>query len=305
MVTHPSPEIPQELVDKIVARRGTLHAYPTLDPARTALVVIDLDIGSCQREPTLTAAAIAHINPMANALRQTGGTVAFVTSSIGDPAGLGQRLGANVAAGYIAETQLGGIGTRLAPSLESVDGDVRSTKLGASAFFPGRCDLHHRLQAADIDSVLIAGTVTNVCCESSARDAMELGYNVTMVSDANVGHSFGLHEASLSTFYRFFGDVRPSAEVIALLGGSAPPAPPELAAWTVLDNIASADGTARVHLFVDPAGGYGFEHLECDSDGSGQWTPAGGYSSTRYATVSDAIDVARKSLHWLGQGDIS
>ena len=38
-----------------------------------------------------------------------------------------------------------------------------------------------------------------------------------MISDANVGHSFGLHEASLATFYRYFGDVRPSDEVIRML----------------------------------------------------------------------------------------
>ena len=67
-------------------------------------------------------------------------------------------------------------------------------------------------------SLLIAGLVTNVCCESSARDACELGYQVTMVSDANVGQSFGLHEASLSTFFRVFGDVRPAADIVRLIG---------------------------------------------------------------------------------------
>jgi ureidoacrylate peracid hydrolase len=46
-VLHPSAEIPQGLVDKIVARRGRLHVHETLDPRRTALVVIDLDEGSC------------------------------------------------------------------------------------------------------------------------------------------------------------------------------------------------------------------------------------------------------------------
>ncbi len=35
--------------------------------------------------------------------------------------------------------------------------------------------------------------------------------------DALSGQSFGLHEASLATFFRIFGDVRPSAEVVALL----------------------------------------------------------------------------------------
>ena len=68
-----------------------------------------------------------------------------------------------------------------------------------------------------IDPVLIAGTVTNICCESSARDAAELEYKVILVSDALSGHAHGLHEATLATFDRIFGDVRPGADIIELL----------------------------------------------------------------------------------------
>ncbi len=220
-VKHPSPEIPQELVDKIIQRRGRLHAYDDLDPARTALVVIDLDVGSCRREPQLTAPAIDRINDMAHALRRNGGTVSFVTSRIEDPVDLAIRLGDDAAAMYSSETQSGGAGTLLAPALGVESGDIHAVKLGASAFFPGRCDLHDQLHSRDIKSVLIAGLVTNICCESSARDAFELGYRATMVSDANVGQSFGLHEASLSTFFRFFGDVRPTTDVIRMINVAA------------------------------------------------------------------------------------
>ena len=220
-ITHPSPEIPQALVDKIVARRGRLHAYEHLDPGHTALVVIDMDIGSCAREPEPTAAAIERINLVIERLRPAGGTVAFVTSVIGDPEGLGRRLGHTRAQSYMADSSPGGPGTRLSPELDVEPGDLRATKTGMSAFFPGRCDLEDQLRAIDIRSLLIAGLVTNVCCESSARDACELGYEVTMVSDGNVGQSFGLHEASLSTFFRVLGDVRPAADVIELIDASA------------------------------------------------------------------------------------
>lgn len=74
-----------------------------------------------------------------------------------------------------------------------------------------------QLDPLGVDTVLMAGTVTNICCESSARDAAELGYKVIMVSDALAGHAHGLHEATLATFYRIFGDVRPSSEIIELL----------------------------------------------------------------------------------------
>ena len=44
-LVHPSGLIPQPVVDKVVARRGRLHVYETLEPLRSALVVIDLDEG--------------------------------------------------------------------------------------------------------------------------------------------------------------------------------------------------------------------------------------------------------------------
>ena len=95
--------------------------------------------------------------------------------------------------------------------------DLIAVKSGASAFFPGKCNLKDQLDARGIDTVLIAGAVTNICCESSARDAAELEYKVVLISDALSGHAHGLHDATLATFYRIFGDVRPSDEIIRLL----------------------------------------------------------------------------------------
>ena len=55
--------------------------------------------------------------------------------------------------------------------------------------------------------MLIAGTLTNVCCESTARDAMLLDYRVVMLSDANATLTDEEHAATLNTFAMFFGDV--------------------------------------------------------------------------------------------------
>jgi hypothetical protein len=46
---------------------------------------------------------------------------------------------------------------------------------------------------------------------------VEFDYQVIMISDALSGQVHGLHEATLATFYRIFGDVRPSEDVIRLL----------------------------------------------------------------------------------------
>jgi len=126
-------------------------------------------------------------------------------------------VGEELATLYFNEALPGGPGSRVWPELDRKERDLFATKSRASAFFPGKCDLHEQLQPLGIDTLLIAGAVTNICCESSARDATELDYKVVMISDALSGHAHGLHEATLATFYRIFGDVRPSSEVIQLL----------------------------------------------------------------------------------------
>ena len=213
---HPSG-IPQKIVDKVVARRGRLHAFESLTPETTALVVIDLDDASVQADE-VSQGMIATVNTVAAAVRNAGGVVAWVLSRMNAmPKHFRAILGEALAVKYFTDGHDGGGGTRLSGGLHAMAGDIHATKSGASAFFPGKSDLKPQLDARGIDTVLIAGTVTNICCESSARDAAELEYKVILVSDALSGHAHGLHEATLATFYRIFGDVRPSAEIIGLL----------------------------------------------------------------------------------------
>jgi nicotinamidase-related amidase len=100
-------------------------------------------------------------------------------------------------------------------------GDLLAEKTAFSAFFPGRCPLPPLLEERGITTILVAGTVTNVCCESSARDASTLGYRVIMVADANAAMRDQDHNAALHTIYRSFGDVRPIAEVIDMIESAA------------------------------------------------------------------------------------
>ena len=213
---HPSG-IPQKIVNKVVARRGRLHAFESLTPGTTALVVIDLDEASVHTDPT-SQRMIGTVNTLAAAVRGAGGVVAWVLSRMDVlPKHFRAILGDAQALKYFNDGHEDGGGTRLWAGLQAMTGDLRATKSGASAFFPGKCNLKAQLDAHGIDTVLIAGTVTNICCESSARDAAELEYKVILVSDALSGQAHGLHEATLATFYRIFGDVRPSAELIGLL----------------------------------------------------------------------------------------
>jgi ureidoacrylate peracid hydrolase len=90
-----------------------------------------------------------------------------------------------------------------------------------SAFLPGACDLPDILRARGLDTVLIAGTVTNVCCESSARDAMQLNLKTVMVTDANAAVTDEEHAWSLISFYNSLGDIMSTDMAIACLRKNA------------------------------------------------------------------------------------
>ena len=125
--------------------------------------------------------------------------------------------GHEVAVAYGRSGGVGPLRDRLLRELEVAAEDLVVEKSAASAFFPGRCSLLDELLARRIDSILIAGTVANVCCESSARDARTLGYRVVMLADAVAAPTDDMLNATLRTVYRSFGDVRPTAEIHGML----------------------------------------------------------------------------------------
>lgn len=218
-ITHPEKAISQTVVDKVVERRGRLHAFETLDPTRTALVVVDLDSRTMEEPYNQRLRSMApKVNAIADELRRWGGTVAWVTTPVRKAsANFLAIYGAEFAKMHVDASGVNGLATKVWDGLNTISDDIYVEKTGGSAFFPGNCDLHEKLEPLKIESLLIAGMVTNVCCESTARDATELGYQVTMVSDVMWGHKQGQHEATLTTFFQNFGDVRHCDDVLQLI----------------------------------------------------------------------------------------
>ncbi|GAB2534640.1 isochorismatase family protein [Nocardia heshunensis] len=202
------------------ARRGRRFAYPHLDPRRTALAVIDMVPLHVDENPYCRA-IVPNINRLAAALRAAGGTIAWVLPATGAATARAiEFFGPATAETYSSPTISGPLPTRLWPDLAARDDDLFVDKSAYSAFFPGRCDLPRLLEQRRIETILITGTVTNVCCESSARDASTLGFRVPMVADANAARTDREHNATLHTIYRSFGDVRPTAEGLDLINRS-------------------------------------------------------------------------------------
>ncbi|MEO8856798.1 MAG: isochorismatase family cysteine hydrolase [Burkholderiaceae bacterium] len=219
--------IPQEIVDRMMTRRGHLHLFDSLVPARTALVVIDMQCAFLEpgapSETPMAREIVPQINRLAKDLRAQGGVVAFAQGSFQAqgpdawPLFFDYMVNAQHSKAILDALTPGRPGHALWPGLDVQAQDLRVRKNRYSAFFPGACALPDLLRARAIDTVLITGTLTNVCCEASARDAMMGDFKTIMVSDANAARSDAEHNAALATLMQFFADVRSTEEVIGLL----------------------------------------------------------------------------------------
>ena len=217
---------PQAVKDRVLKRQGKLLSHDTIDAGRTALVVIDMQnyfvAEGFAAEIAAARDIVPNINRMAKALRSAGGPVVWIQTTA---AGALEHWGNHHK--YMLTPQRGErrlteldethAGFKLYPKLEASPDDLRVKKLKYSAFIAGSSDIDAQLKNRGIETLLIAGTATNVCCESSARDAMMLDYRVIMLSDGNATLTDQEHAATLDNFLIFFGDVMTTDEAVARL----------------------------------------------------------------------------------------
>ena len=220
--------IPDSLAANVIRRRGHLHAFREIDPKRSALVVVDMQNafvkeGAGHAWVPEAASVVPNINRLAASLRARGGLVVWILNTyteesneswshfhrnLSTPAGF-QRRSETMAAGTL--------GHQLYADLEPKPDDLRVPKTRYSAFIQGSSNLDATLRARGIDTLLVTGTATNVCCESTGRDAMMLNYKTILVSDGCAAGTDEAHSASLHSFMMNFGDVYDTREAIALL----------------------------------------------------------------------------------------
>ena len=212
-------------------RRGKLHIFDRLDGAKSALVVIDMQNffmkpGMAAEVPTARE-IVPNINRLAGAFQKAGGTVVWIQMTHPPEDKESWSVFYNYVhtpesgAQSLKELVEGSEGHRFWPELDVKDGDLTIRKNRFSAFLPGSSDLAERLWERGVDTVVITGTLTSVCCESSARDAMMRNFKTIMVSDANAAMTDEDHQAALTSFYQAFGDVYSTDEVIELLADGA------------------------------------------------------------------------------------
>ncbi len=221
---HPS-ELPAHVIDRVVFRRGRLHGFENVDPAKTVLVVIDMQNVFCAKgapvEVPVAREIVPNINRLARATRAAGGIVAWVQMTISRHEDWALVLD-NLVTPALGERTLAGLkpgseGHALWPKMEPAAGDLYVAKNRFSAFLPSSSNIAEVLRARGIEYVIITGTLTNVCCESSARDAAMMDFKTFMVSDANAAIADDAHLATLSSFIGSFGDVRSTDDMIGLI----------------------------------------------------------------------------------------
>jgi ureidoacrylate peracid hydrolase len=218
--------IPESVIDRVVRRQGRRLVHDDVPPRRTALVVVDLQnyfmAPGEQAEIPPARDIVPNVNRLAAAVRGAGGLVVWIRtlfteetltswSHFHDVLNLPMRKARRSAA--LAD---GAFGAALWPDLhvdETVDLIVPKTRY--SAFIQGASPLEGLLRERGIEAILIAGTMTNTCCESTARDAMMLDFRTTMVTDANATLTDQEHNATLINFYLNFGDIADTETLVA------------------------------------------------------------------------------------------
>ena len=209
-------DFPQWVVDRVVARQGRLHAYDCIDASRTAFVVVDLQnyftMPGYQGECAPARAIIPAVNRLATSLRAAGGTVVWIQTSADGADQFwshhhAQMLTPDRSQRRLRELATDSPGFDLHPDLDVRSEDLRIVKRCYSALTEGSSDLAEVLRSRGVDTVLIGGTVTNACCESTARDAMTMNFRTVMVEDALAAVTEQEQLHSLYNWILFFGDV--------------------------------------------------------------------------------------------------
>jgi ureidoacrylate peracid hydrolase len=214
--------IAEDILAQVKAQRGKLNRYDRLLGAKTALVVIDLQnafmLPGMPVEVPAAREIVPNVNRLAAATRAAGGKVVWVKMCLeGQSEAWRVFFDGDPRRSTLTELTPGARGFELYADLDVRPGDLTVIKRRYSAFIQGSSDIDRQLREAGIDTVIIVGTLTNVCCESSARDAMMLNYRLVFVADANAALSDAEHNATLGSILRVFGDIATTDEAIALL----------------------------------------------------------------------------------------
>jgi len=112
-------------------------------------------------------------------------------------------------------------GHALYREMQVADSDIVIDKYRYGALSCPAGALRRTLEALGTEMILITGTLTNCCCETTAREANLAGYKVIVVADATATLTDVEHNAALLNLRLNFADVRRTGEVRSMIEACA------------------------------------------------------------------------------------
>lgn len=201
-----------------------------LDAARAALLIIDMQYATGSRQGALARTLTAQgssvgnyrfdrieqqVLPHTRQLRER-------CSALGRPV-LHVTVGAALADASDAPVHMRKLFVEFANHLGSREHEIldelkprpgehvlRKTTIGAFA----STNIDSLLRALGCEQLYLCGISTNMCVETTAREAADRGYLVTLVEDACGTTHEDLHQTTMRNFQRLFGRVRSTAQVL-------------------------------------------------------------------------------------------
>ena len=189
----------------------------TFEPAKTALIVIDMQNSFVAEGGTYETAPARDMIPRLERLiafaREHEMPIVWTQSDHSAPHS-GIMLKKFPPIREDRELWRGETSFDLYPAMvQPAPGEFRVVKHKYDAFW--ETDLDAILRNSGVETVIIVGTATNVCCESTARSAFFRDYQVVFLSDCTASFDPDMHAAALKTVDVFFGRVMTSDEALA------------------------------------------------------------------------------------------
>ncbi len=221
------PAIYPSVIARATQRRGGLRVFDSLNIGRTAHVIVDLQNGfmapGAIAEIGTAREIVPNVNRISAAVRAGGGKVVYIQNTFDAEAIAGWSTyfthfcTPERRARMIETFTPGSFGHALWPGLDVRPEDLKVWKRRFGAFAPGASDLHDILRDRGIDTLIITGTASQVCCESTARDAMMMNYKVFFIADGNATFNDEEHNATLSAMAHTFCDVIDSGAMVSMM----------------------------------------------------------------------------------------
>lgn len=183
-----------------------------LDPTKIALVLIDLQHGivALPVQPHASSTVVEKSRSMANSFRKKGSPVVYVRVD------LANMLPAIVDVSHSDPTGvIPSIASELVPDAGFQKEDLLVTKRHWGAF--GQTGLGDALRERGVDTIVLAGLVTNFGVESTARQAVGLGFQVVIAEDACSSIDPAAHRFAVQTIFPLIGRVRTVEEIVDAL----------------------------------------------------------------------------------------